>query len=102
MALSPGLRENVSSNSTFGRGVVTTAKICESEIVCDYHTDVIVTQSVLFQRENTHYMMDCGDFVLTPPWTHVLVTMDRSNVSLITDHLRQIRQLQIKKLFKKC
>ena len=53
----------VFSNGTFGRGVVTTAKICESEIVCDYHTDVIVTQSVLFQRENTQYMMDCGDIV---------------------------------------
>ena len=53
----------VFSNGTFGRGVVATAKICESEIFCDYHADVIVTQSVLFQRENTQYMIDCGDIV---------------------------------------
>ena len=51
------------SNGTFGRGVITTAKINESEVICDFHTDIIISQSVLSRRENTQYILDCGDIV---------------------------------------
>ena len=51
------------TNGTFGRGVITTTKVNESEILCDYHTDVIISQRVLSRRENTQYILDCGDIV---------------------------------------
>ena len=40
----------VYDNGVSGRGVVATAPINKHEIVCDYHTDVIITQSVMCQR----------------------------------------------------
>ena len=51
------------TNGTFGRGVITTTTVNESEILCDYHTDVIISQSVISRRENTQYILDCGDIV---------------------------------------
>lgn len=51
-------------NGSIGRGVVTTAAIKESEIVCDYHTDLVIDQTLLRERTNTQYVLDCGDFVL--------------------------------------
>ena len=52
------------ANGSVGRGVVTTASIKESEIVCDYHTDLVIDQALLRERSNTQYVLDCGDFVL--------------------------------------
>ena len=51
-------------NGSVGRGVVTTASTKESEIVCDYHTDLLIDQTLLRERSNTQYVLDCGDFVL--------------------------------------
>ena len=48
----------VLDNRAFGRGVVATTAINKHEVVCDYHTDVIITQSAMCQRENTHYILD--------------------------------------------
>ena len=53
----------VFDNAASGRGVVATTPINKHEVVCDYHTDVIITQSVMCQRENTQYILDCGDIV---------------------------------------
>ena len=53
----------VFDNGASGRGVVATTPINKHEVVCDYHTDVITTQSVMCQRENTQYILDCGDIV---------------------------------------
>ena len=53
----------VFDNGASGRGVVATTPINKHEVVCDYHTDVIITQSVMCQRENTQYILDCGDIV---------------------------------------
>ena len=52
------------ANGSVGRGVVTTASIKESEKVCDYHTDIVIDQTLLRERSNTQYVLDCGDFVL--------------------------------------
>ena len=51
-------------NGSVGRGVVTNASIKESQIVCDYHTDIVIDQTLLRERSNTQYVLDCGDFVL--------------------------------------
>ena len=51
-------------NGSVGQGVVTTASIKESEIVCDYHTEIVIDQTLLRERSNTQYVLDCGDFVL--------------------------------------
>ena len=48
-------------NGSIGRGVVTTASIKESEIVCDSHTDIVIDQTLLRERSNTQYVLDCGD-----------------------------------------
>ena len=53
----------VFDNGACGRGVILTAPIKKHEIVCDYHTDMIITQSVMCQRENTQYILDCGDII---------------------------------------
>ena len=53
----------VFDNGACGRGVITTAPISKHEVVCDYHTDVIITQTVMCRRENTQYILDCGDIV---------------------------------------
>ena len=53
----------VFDNGASGRGVVATTPINKYEVVCNYHTDVIITQSVMCQRENTQYILDCGDIV---------------------------------------
>ena len=53
----------VFDNGVSGPGVITTAPISKHEVVCEYHTDVIITQSVMCQRENTQYLLDCGDIV---------------------------------------
>ena len=51
-------------NSSLGRGVVTTASIKESEIVCDYHTDIVIDKTLLREHSNMQYVLDCDDFVL--------------------------------------
>ena len=53
----------VFDNGASGRGVVATTSINKHEVFCDYHTDVIITQSVMRQRENTQYILDCGYIV---------------------------------------
>ena len=51
-------------NGSVGRGVVITASIKESDKVCDYQTDLVKDQTLLRERSNTQYVLDCGDFVL--------------------------------------
>ena len=47
-------------NGSVSRGLVTTALIKESEIVCDYHTDLVIDQTLLRERSIRHLTGDFG------------------------------------------
>ena len=44
--------------------MVTTASMKESEKVCDYNTDIVIAHTLLPERYNTQFVLDCGDFLL--------------------------------------
>ena len=55
--------EIVFNNDPSGRGRVATTSNNKHEVVRDYHTDMIITHSVMCQRENTQYNLDSGGIV---------------------------------------
>ena len=88
--IGPSFKSNSGSflPTPFGRGVITTIKVKESEILCEYQNDVIITHSVLSRRENTQYTLDCVEIVLIAPSKRVLAIPDERpfGVYLIIDH----------------
>lgn len=63
------VKESVSfGNGKSGRGVVTTCRIAKFDIVCDYHTPIILSQAQLDgmveKDEPTEYVFQCGNLIL--------------------------------------